>query len=106
MAEAPKAYQQFVTQYPAVGAAYEQLGDAAMAAGPLDRKVQRLIKLGMAIAARQQGGTHAQVRAALKQGATKEELYQVALLGITTLGFPAANTGMCWIRDVLEPNEG
>jgi hypothetical protein len=38
----------------------------------------------------------------LAQGLTAEELGQVALLAITTLGLPTAVAGLTWIRDMVE----
>jgi AhpD family alkylhydroperoxidase len=98
----PAFYQQFRTTHPAVAAAYQQLGDACRAAGPLDERTAELVKLGMSIAASAEGGTHSHTRRALATGATREELEQVALLAITTLGFPQAMRGLAWMRDVLD----
>jgi hypothetical protein len=36
------------------------------------------------------------------EGLSADELQQVAVLAITTLGFPAAMAGLSWMRDVLE----
>jgi alkylhydroperoxidase/carboxymuconolactone decarboxylase family protein YurZ len=82
--------------------AYTALGDAAAAAGPLDKRSQRLVKLALAIGAREEGAVHSHARRALRQGLSREELLHVAYLGITTLGWPHATAGRSWILDVLE----
>lgn len=55
----------------------------------------------MAIGARMEGAVHAQVRRALEDGAVPAEIRHVALLGLTTLGFPATMAALTWVEDVL-----
>jgi alkylhydroperoxidase/carboxymuconolactone decarboxylase family protein YurZ len=78
---------------PEVWNAYANLGKAVAEAGPLDDRTRRLIKLALAIGARSEGATHSHARQALEAGIEPEALRQVALLAITTLGFPAAVAG-------------
>lgn len=87
---------------PDVWKAYDSLGKAVAEAGPLDDRSRRLIKLALAIGARSEGATHSHTRQALEAGFPPEELRQVALLAITTLGFPAAVAGLSWIEDILK----
>lgn len=47
----PKTYENFTSKFPEVSKAYNQLGISTREAGPLDQKVQDLIKLGIAIGA-------------------------------------------------------
>lgn len=98
----PKFYEQFRASHPAVAAAYESLGDACRAAGPLDERSAELVKLSLAIAAGLEGGAHAHARRARAAGVSDAELEHVALLAITTLGFPRAMSALAWIRDVTE----
>jgi 4-carboxymuconolactone decarboxylase len=86
--------------YPEVAAAYDALGEAAHTAGPLDAKNRQLAKLALAIGAGLEGATHSHTRRALEMGISPEELRHVALLAITTLGFPTAMRGMSWINDI------
>lgn len=102
MSRTPSFYEQFRAAYPTVAEHYTRLGDACRSAGPLDERTAELVKLGMSIAAGAEGGSHSHARRALAAGASRTEVEQVALLGITTLGFPRAMTGLAWIRDVLE----
>lgn len=82
--------------------AYERLGAASAKAGPLDARTRRLIKLALAIGANSEGAVHSHVRRAQAEGLSPEELRQVAILAITTLGLPAAMAAFSWINDVLE----
>ncbi len=102
MATLPKRFTQFTEQFPDVADAYERLGKAVHGAGPLNEKTRALIKLALSIGAGLEGGAHSHVRKALESGVKKEELYQVAMLAIPTIGFPSAMAGMSWIDDVLE----
>ena len=102
MSRLPSFYEEFRATYPTVAAAYTQLGDACRDAGPLDHKSAELVKLALSIAAGAEGGAHSHARRALAAGATRDELVHVALLAVTTLGFPRAMTGLAWIRDVVD----
>jgi alkylhydroperoxidase/carboxymuconolactone decarboxylase family protein YurZ len=50
-------------------------------------------------------GVHSHVRQALEEGVTKEELQQVALMAITTLGFPTAMAAISWINNIVNKQE-
>ena len=101
MSKLPKHFTDFVETYPAVGKAYSDLGKAVSGAGPLDKKTQLLIKVGMSIASGLEGGTHSNARKALEAGASADELRHTAILGLTTLGFPGMMKGLAWIEDVV-----
>jgi AhpD family alkylhydroperoxidase len=92
----------FARDFPAAWAAYESLGKAAAEAGPLDAKTRRLIKLALSLGAGSEGAVHSHTRQAKEEGLSADELQQIAVLAITTLGFPAAMAGLSWMRDVLE----
>lgn len=98
----PHVYQDFRSRYPDVAGALDQLGQAGDAAGPLDEREQRLAKLGLAVGALAQGAVRSNARKALDAGATPDEIRHVALLAITTCGFPTAIAGLGWIEEVLE----
>ncbi len=95
----------FARDFPETWAAYGPLGKACAEAGPLDARERRLLKLALAIGADSEGAVHSHVRQALAEGLTAEELKQVALLSITTLGSPAAMAGFSWIRDILKDHQ-
>lgn len=98
----PPVVRDIARAYPEVWQAYGRLGDATEAAGPLDARTVRLVKLALAIGAGREGQTHSHARRALKLGVTADELKQIALLAIPSLGWSAGVTALCWIDDVLE----
>ncbi len=102
MARLPKAFDEFKANYPEVFKAYEELGEACLNAGPLDAKTRELVKLGISLGADMEGAAHSHVRRALEQGANASELRHVALLALTTIGFPNMMKGLRWVEDVLE----
>jgi alkylhydroperoxidase/carboxymuconolactone decarboxylase family protein YurZ len=88
--------------YPAIWKAYSALGEACAQAGPIDRTSVRLVKLALAIGASSEGAVHSHVRRAMGEGVSKEEIKQVALLAIPTLGFPQAVRVLTWIEDITD----
>ena len=97
----PGIYVRFRDDYPEVAAALDGLGEAADGAGPLDERTARLVKLGLAVGGLAEGSVKSNARKALAAGATPEEVRQVAMLAITTCGFPTAIAGIGWIDEVL-----
>lgn len=98
----PQPVEEFRNDYADVWTAFTQLGDHLHKAGPLDEKTRRLVKLALAIGAGLEGATHSAVRNALAASVTPEEIKHVAVLGITTLGFPSAVRALTWIGDDLK----
>lgn len=98
----PNIVEELRAESPEVWERYTALEAALAAAGPLDAKTQRLLKLALALGARHEGAVHSHARRALREGATREELLHLALLGVTTLGWPHATMGRAWIQDVLK----
>jgi alkylhydroperoxidase/carboxymuconolactone decarboxylase family protein YurZ len=88
-------------RFPRVWKAYVELGEEAARAGPLNERERRLVKLGLAIGSGSEGGTHSHARQALAQGLSPEDIRHVALLGITTLGFPSSAAALSWLDDTL-----
>lgn len=89
-----------VADFPEVWAAYAELGQAIKAAGPLDERSCRLVHLALAVGCGLEGATHSHVRRALDEGFAAAELEHVALLAVTTLGWPQAARALTWIRDL------
>jgi AhpD family alkylhydroperoxidase len=98
----PIPFQQFTQLFPEVHAAYERLGGACHAAGPLEAKTRELIQLGMAIGIRSEGAVHSHVRKAIAAGASPEEIRHAVLLGMPTLGLPTTVAAFTWIGDILD----
>jgi 4-carboxymuconolactone decarboxylase len=105
MSELPQWYRDFRKDYPQISTASDALGEALTAAGPLDEKTRELVKLGIALGARLEGGAHSHVRRARSAGASADEIRHAALLAISTLGFPGAMAGLSWVEDVLAVND-
>ncbi len=97
----PEIYLRFRRDYPDVSKALDALGEVVDGAGPLDERTARLVKLGLAIGALAEGSVRSNARKALAAGASPDEVRHVALLAITTCGFPAAIAGIGWVDEVL-----
>jgi alkylhydroperoxidase/carboxymuconolactone decarboxylase family protein YurZ len=102
----PESVMSFKSKYPAVWEAFAALGEQCHAAGPLDERSRRLIKLGIAIGAQHEGAVHSATRQALSSGITAEELFHTVILAITTIGWPSAYAAMTWIDDVVSGSGG
>ncbi len=102
MNQIPKRYTKFKEDYPDAASAYESMGDAVHKAGPLDDKTRALIKPAISTGARLEGAVHSHVRKAIREGATKEEMHQVALLSLPTVGLPSMMAALSWIDDIIE----
>jgi alkylhydroperoxidase/carboxymuconolactone decarboxylase family protein YurZ len=101
----PARYLQFQKRYPKVFQAYDALGAATSEAGPLADKTRALVKLAIAVGGQMEGAVHSHTRRALEAGCSPEEIYHVALLGTTTLGFPTMMKTFSWMDDVLTQKE-
>ena len=64
------------------------------------------MKLALAVGALSEGAVHSHTRRALEEGLTKEELKQVALLAIPTLGFPQGVKALTCIEDLTDSAAG
>jgi 4-carboxymuconolactone decarboxylase len=97
----PKTVEWFSASFPSVLQAFQKLGDECHGAGPLDDRVRRLVKVGIAAAAQSEGAVHSAVRHAKAAGVSVAEIRHVIILSITTIGFPRAMAAMSWADDVL-----
>ncbi len=102
----PGRYLQFQQSHPEVFAAYDRLGKAAAASGPLGKKEAALVKLALAAGARMEGAVHSHCRRALEAGVTADEIRHAIILSVTTLGFPAMMATLSWVDDVLAGGNG
>jgi 4-carboxymuconolactone decarboxylase len=100
----PAAHQAFVRRFPRVGQAWDLVNEEG-AAGPLDAKTQRLLKLAVAIGALREGAVRSGVRKARDAGASTDEVEQVVALAASTIGFPSAVAAWNWVRDVLDTTQ-
>lgn len=102
----PDVYLRFGDRFPDVASALGQLGRSTETAGPLDKRSQRLVKLGIAIGALSEGAVRSNVRKGLDEGVTAEEVHHAVTLAITTVGFPASIAALGWVDEVLEAGNG
>jgi alkylhydroperoxidase/carboxymuconolactone decarboxylase family protein YurZ len=98
-AKVPPFTRDFRKSHPEVWEAFNEFAGRCHEAGPLDEKSRRLVKVALCLGAGIEGGTHSAVRNALRGGVTQAELEHIAVLAITTLGFPAAMRGLTWVTD-------
>ncbi len=94
----PALHREFVRRFPRLGEAWDLVNEEG-SAGPLDAKMQRLVKLAIAVGAMREGAVHAGVRKASDAGATTREMEQVVALAASTIGLPAAVAAWSWVRD-------
>ena len=98
----PGAAGALAKDHPSIWAAYAELGAATANAGGLNERERRLVKLALAIGAGSEGAVHSHSRRGRAEGLPKEDLHQVALLAIGTLGLPQAVAAGTWISDVTD----
>lgn len=101
MSKPPKFYLEMRDKHPDLMETYEKLGEIAQTTGPLDEKQVALVKLSLALGAGLEGAAHSSVRKARSAGCTPDEIRHVAILGVTTLGFPSMMRARSWVEDVL-----
>lgn len=98
--ELPGTAGHIAKEKPELWRAFQEMGAATGAAGPLGEREQRLVNLALAIGGDSEGATHSHARRGIADGLSADELEHVAFLAITTLGWPRAIRGLTWVRDV------
>lgn len=101
----PGTYKRFVTRFPALGQAHEQVADAVAQAGPLDAKTLSLIKIGISLGAGLESAVRSHVRQALEHGASRVEVEQAILLAMNTVGFPRTVAAWSWAQQQFDRND-
>jgi 4-carboxymuconolactone decarboxylase len=102
----PQVYVDFTERYPDLADAQGELARRIREASPYDERTNRLLKLALAVGAQSEGAVRSNARKALQHGASPEEVRAVALLAITTCGFPACVAGLGWLQQVLDASGG
>ena len=100
----PKLYRKLQKQHPAFFEAWDEVGKAVRAAGPIDPKTAHLVQLAASAAIRSEGAVHSHVRRAFEAGATAAEIHQTLMLTAPTIGFPNVIAALSWAEDVLVQN--
>ena len=91
----------FRNDFPELAEAYDALGKAVHENGPLDQRTRELVKLGLAIGARQEGSIRSHTRRAIAAGASRDDLLQVVGLAVTTVGFGPTVATYGWVKAEL-----
>jgi 4-carboxymuconolactone decarboxylase len=102
MAYLPVIYKDFQKQFPKIAKAYDALADSCNKQGPLNKKAQRLIKLGIAIGINSEGAVRSHARQALEEGIKPVEIRHAVLMATTTAGFPTMIAAMKWVEEVIK----
>jgi len=89
----PKPTRALQKEFPKVWKSFQELGKDCHSAGPLDERVRRLVKIGIAAAAQSEGALHS------------AEIRHSILLSMTTVGFPRAMEALAWAEDILKRAE-
>jgi AhpD family alkylhydroperoxidase len=98
----PKNYVMIQKRFSRLMKAHEEAGKLAKEAGPLDAKTAHLVQLAACVAQHSEGGVHSHARRALKEGATKDEIYHTIALLINTVGFPTTAAAFSWVNEMAE----
>jgi len=101
----PEVFKEFQKKYPDITKAHDALGDRCYQWGPLDKKMLRLIKVGISIGFNSEGAVRSHARRALQEGITPDELRHATLMGLTTVGFPQMIAAMKWVEEVIEKGQ-
>jgi 4-carboxymuconolactone decarboxylase len=98
----PDIYKEFTQHYPDISRMYEELADKCHESGPLDERVRRLVKLGIAVGLCSEGAVRSHTRRALEANIPVEEIEHVVLLSLTTAGYPTMTAAYKWAREVID----
>jgi alkylhydroperoxidase/carboxymuconolactone decarboxylase family protein YurZ len=96
----PSAANAIARAHPELWETYQKMGELVSEAGPLNPRERRLIHLAYALGSASEGAAHSHVRRSLSEGLSVEELEHVALLSVTTLGWPQAVRALTIVHDV------
>jgi alkylhydroperoxidase/carboxymuconolactone decarboxylase family protein YurZ len=98
----PFSYERFTKEFPEIEKEYDKLAKKCHASGPLNEKVRRLVKLGIAIGSESEGAVKSHTRRAMAMGISPKEIRHAVLLGLTTIGFPKMIATLNWVHEVFE----
>ena len=98
----PFSYQRLKKEFPEIEKEYDRLAKKCHASGPLNEKMRRLSKLGIAIGSESEGAIKSHTRRALAMGVNPNEIRHAVLLGLTTIGFPKMIAALNWVHEAFE----
>jgi 4-carboxymuconolactone decarboxylase len=98
----PFSYERFRKEFPEIEKEYDHLARKCHAGGPLNEKMRRMIKLGIAIGSESEGAIKSHARRAMAIGVSPEEIRHAVLLGLTTIGFPKMIAALNLVHEAFE----
>jgi alkylhydroperoxidase/carboxymuconolactone decarboxylase family protein YurZ len=102
MRKIPETYIEFTKRYPEVATAYENLAGECHESGPLKQRDRALVKLGIAVGSWTEGAVRSQTRKCLDAGLNPDEIRQVFILSLTSIGFAKMMAALTWVEDLLK----
>ncbi len=99
-----KYYEDFKQKYPVIAQSYDKLALDCRQAGPLDSKITRGVKLGIAIGIGSEGDIQNQVKLAMGEGFTPYEIRHAIIQSLTTAGFPKMIMAMVLAEEMFSEN--
>ncbi len=101
----PKTYKKFVSRFPELADCHERVAQAVDRIGPMDRKAQELVKIGICVGAGLESALRSHVRRATQAGATRDEIEQAIMLAMNTCGFPSTVAAWHWAQIQFERDQ-
>ena len=101
MKYSPKYYNNLKKRYSKIAQGFDQFASECSMAGPLDKKTQKLVKLGVAVGIGSEGDVQNLTIQALEDGVRPDEIRHAVLLSATTAGFPGMIVAMQWVEDII-----
>lgn len=101
MKYSPRYYEEFKQRFPRSAASFDQMARDCSEEGPLDKKTQLLVKLGIAIGIGSEGDVQNLTGQALEAGISPVDLRHAALLSMTTAGFPMMIAATQWVEEII-----
>jgi len=101
MSEHPGSFQDFLEQYPELERSHKEFSKLVSQFGPLEKKMRRLVRLGIAIGQQNGQQVRSSTRRGLEEGLSPEELRHAAILALSAAGVPAGVVACQWVEEAL-----
>lgn len=103
---APASWRRLAADHPALAEAYDRFSDECRRTGPLDTAAIALVKLSVSVGCGAARTVHSHTKKALRAGADRQALRQVAFIALPTIGLPAALDALRWIEESIDEAGG
>ena len=90
----------FSEQYPDINAALTNLRQTCEKGKHFDEKISMLVKLAVAVGAGFENTVKAHTAKALKMGIPEEQIEEVILINLVTIGYSQAVAALNWVHEV------